>query len=104
MAVLAFVLEEAITGVPIVQLTPALFHPLWDSPQLWSFLDSAFSVASSAQRITTDQLPDAAFDVTAQRIPAEEAIKMLPNLAAESSAVVDEAAKAVPALVAETTA
>merc|ERR1719409_283328 len=108
MAVLAFVLEEAITGVPIVQLTPALFHPLWDSPQLWSFLDASYSVASEAQRISTDQLPDAAFAVTGSAfdsIPVEEAVKMLPNLAAESTAaVVEEAAKAVPSLAVESAA
>ena len=54
-AVTIFVLQEAITGLPVVQLTPALFHPLWDSPEFWSFTNSAFDVSSAAQRIPAEQ-------------------------------------------------
>eukprot|EP00620_Florenciella_sp_RCC1587_P009500 CAMPEP_0182585248 /NCGR_PEP_ID=MMETSP1324-20130603/59886_1 /TAXON_ID=236786 /ORGANISM="Florenciella sp., Strain RCC1587" /LENGTH=285 /DNA_ID=CAMNT_0024802035 /DNA_START=40 /DNA_END=897 /DNA_ORIENTATION=+ len=57
-AVTIFVLEEAITGLPVVQLTPSLFHPLWESQSTWSFLDAAFGVASAAQRIPVEQAVD----------------------------------------------
>jgi len=57
-AVTIFVLEEATTGLPIVQLTPGLFHPLWESQSTWSFLDAAFGVASAAQRIPVEQAVD----------------------------------------------
>jgi len=55
-AVTAFVIEEALSGLPVIQLTPGLFHPLWESPGVWSFLDAAFGVASSAQRIPAEQV------------------------------------------------
>merc|ERR1711939_596586 len=37
-AITIFVLEEALTGLPVVSLTPGLFHPLWESSGFWGFL------------------------------------------------------------------
>jgi len=57
-AITVFVLEEALSGLPVVQLTPGLFHPLWENPSVWGLLDSAFGVASAAQRIPVEQAVD----------------------------------------------
>jgi len=56
MAVLAFVIEEAVTGLPVVQVTPALFHPLWENPAVMQFMDSAYDVSSAAQRLPAEDV------------------------------------------------
>jgi len=45
-AVAAFVVEEALTGRPIIDLTPWLFRPLISFPQVQLFFDHAFAVSA----------------------------------------------------------
>lgn len=55
-AMLVYVVEEALFKAPIVQITPQLFTPLIASPSFVQQLDSLFSVASAAQRISGDEV------------------------------------------------
>lgn len=56
LAVTAYVVEEAITGKPITELTPWLFQPAYAFPAVRQFLDGYFEVASAAQRISGDEV------------------------------------------------
>jgi hypothetical protein len=45
-AVTLFVIEEAITKSPIVELNPLLFKPIYEYPAFQEFMNNAFSIAS----------------------------------------------------------
>lgn len=45
-AVTLFVIEEAVTKVPVVQLNPLLFKPIYEYPAVQEFFNNAFSIAS----------------------------------------------------------
>jgi hypothetical protein len=46
LAVTAYVAEEVIFGVPVVQFTPDLFQPLIFATDFRAFMDSSFGMAS----------------------------------------------------------
>lgn len=56
LAVVAYVIEEAVSKIPITQLTPAFFNPPFFFPSVLSQLDSWFSVASAAQSIPSESV------------------------------------------------
>ena len=45
-AITAYVAEEVLFGMPVVQFTPDLFEPIIFTPDFRAFLDGAFSMAS----------------------------------------------------------
>mmetsp|Transcript_14224 Transcript_14224/g.38305 ORF Transcript_14224/g.38305 Transcript_14224/m.38305 type:complete len:260 (+) Transcript_14224:170-949(+) len=47
-AVTMYVIEEAILKAPVTQITPQLFHPLYEWAGVQDFMNAAFSVASFA--------------------------------------------------------
>jgi len=55
-ALTAYVAEEAISKAPITEITPGLFTPLIYQPWFLHQMDSAFEVASAAQRISGDEV------------------------------------------------
>ena len=58
MAVLAFVIEEVVTGKPVTEVTPFLFKPVFEVPAVMNFLDSSFGIASAAQVIQPEAVTE----------------------------------------------
>lgn len=53
-AITCFVLEEFLSGTPVIKLTPQFFTPIFAWDGVLRFLDANFAVASEAQRISGD--------------------------------------------------
>ena len=56
LAVTAYVIEEYVSGLPVVELTPWLFNPAYAFPAFREVLDSHLEIASAAQRISGDEV------------------------------------------------
>jgi hypothetical protein len=47
LAVASYVATEFVTGMPVVQATPALFQPIIFAPWFGAFMDASFGMANS---------------------------------------------------------
>ena len=56
LAVTGYAAAEALVQEPIVHATPQFFEPLYTNPDVLALLDSAYGVASAAQRISGEQV------------------------------------------------